>query len=68
MYKKRPLFILPHYAYIASSLKAARPSNQFDYEVWLRAVHTLAHDLGVDNKFFDKKKFYKECGQTSTFN
>jgi hypothetical protein len=52
-----------HYTYLARSLKAAKPTGSFDQDVWLRAVHTIAHDLGEDNIRFDKPRFFRDCGK-----
>ena len=56
------MFNKNHYIYLATSLKASRPTGVMDAEVWKRCVHTIAHDLGEDNPRFDKPRFYRDCG------
>ena len=55
------MFNKNHYIFLAKSMKDSKPTGAMDVDVWQRAVHTVAHDLGVDNPRFDKHRFYRDC-------
>ena len=58
------MFNKSHYVFLAKSMKDSKPTGIMDQHVWLRNVHTLAHDLGENNPYFDKNRFFRSCGVT----
>lgn len=56
------MFNKNHYVYLAKSLKDSKPTDDWGIDVWKRSVHLIAHDLGVDNRRFNKARFYLDCG------
>lgn len=57
-------FRMPIWSFVAKSMSDCKPDveSRFDYELWKKIAHTLAHDFSKDNPRFSKTAFFNECG------
>lgn len=64
---KMPLFFGPHHQAISKILEGQKPFGDVRALLaWDFQVRSFAHCLALDNRLFDKERFYRECGGLPT--
>lgn len=61
---KKATCYMQHWAFVSNALSDCRPDpdQRFDYELWKKLAHTVAHDFSKDNPRFSKTFFFTACG------